>query len=155
MITLDPKIMELSKDYSGGYHHQHFSAHGGSHLTNDGFIGSDQAIFLSSDNEITHKSPACIAAPLVTMTARNVISLGTSRHTPRNLPVRLYVPDKLSITTKHLSIRDIEILQDPQHGFISCKTLTLFKSREDNPPHFEIVLSWVIRDDTNVEIVLK
>ena len=152
MATLDPAIMALSCEYKRGYHPGVFSAHGDPYLKNDGFIGSDHAIFLSSDNEITHKSPACIAAPLVTMVARNVINLGTSGPNTHTFPVRLYVPDQISITTKHLSIGDIEILKKPQHGFISCKTLTLFQSTEDAPPHFEIVLSWVSRDDTNVEV---
>ena len=59
-------------------------------------------VFLSSKDLMTHEAPACVAAPLVTMVANKAINLGVAGQGSQPVPVRLYVPEQLSITTTHL-----------------------------------------------------
>lgn len=150
-------VIRLKDEYSGGsmYGGHTLSAHAGRSILNNGFMGSSNIVFLSSKNSIIHEAPACIAAPLVTMVAKNVLSLGIAGQGNQPVPVRLYVPDQLSLTTKHLSIGDISMLVEPQHGFISCKKMTLSKSTEEDPTHFEVVKSWVINDDVEIETIRR
>jgi hypothetical protein len=118
-------------------------------------MGSANVVFLSSKDSIIHEAPACVAAPLVTMVAKNVISLGIAGQGDQPIPVRLYAPQQLSITTKHLSVGDVMVLVEPQQGFISCKRLTLSKSTAEDPAHFEVVKSWVMNDDVEIETVRR
>lgn len=150
-------VIKLRDEYSGGsmYGGDTFSAHVGQSISNNGFMGSANVVFLSSKDAIIHEAPACVAAPLVTMVAKNVISLGIAGQGDQPVPVRLYAPQQLSITTKHLSVGDVMMLVEPQHGFISCKKLTLSKSTEEDPAHFEVVKSWVMNDDVEIETVRR
>ena len=147
-------VIRLRDEYTGGsaYGGVTFTAHAGKSISNTGFFGSGGAVFLSSKDSIIHEAPACVAAPLVTMVAKNAISLGIKGQGDLPIPVRLYAPQQLSITTKHLSVGDVMLLGEPEHGFISCKKLTLSKSTEEDPAHFEVVKSWVMNDDVEIEI---
>ncbi len=151
-------VIRLRDEYSTGgavYGGTVCSVHGGNSISNSGFIGSANVVFLSSNNFIIHEAPACVAAPLVTMVAKNAISLGIAGQGDQPAPFRLYAPDQLSITTKHLSVGDVMMLVKPENGFISCKKLTLSKSTEEDPAHFEVVKSWVMNDDVEIETVRR
>jgi hypothetical protein len=152
-ITNDTIITKLRDEYSGGsmYGGQSLNIHAGTAVKNNGFMGSENIIFLSSKNSITHEAPACIAANLVTMVAKNTISMGLAGQGKESFPVRLCVPSQLSITTKHLSIGEVMLLVEPEHGFISCKKLTLLKPAENDPENFEVIKSWVMNDDAEIE----
>ena len=118
-----------------------------------GFVGSKNALFLSSSDSLTFESPACIAAPLVTLVAENEIKLGVAGRGQKLPPVRLCASQQLLITTNHLSIGDVVmIIPESQRVFISCKKLTLSKSTKEDPPHFELIKSLIINDDVEVEI---
>lgn len=149
-------VLALKKEYSGGgmYGDNMCAAHAKS-ISNNGFIGSKTAVFLSSQDSITHETPACVAAPHVTMVAKNAISLGMAGQKDLPVPVRLYTPEQLCITTNHLSVGNIMILIEPKHGFISCQKLTLSKSTEEDPEYVEIVKSWVMNDNVEIETVCR
>lgn len=149
--------MKLRDEYSreSMYGGCTFSAHAGRSISNNWFMGSANIVFLSSKDSIIHEAPACVAAPLVTMVAKNAISVGIAGQGDQPVPVRLYTPQQLSITTKHLSVGDVMMLVEPQHGFISCKKLTLSKSIEEDPPHFEVVKSWVMNDDVEIDTIRR
>ncbi|MBN9377476.1 MAG: hypothetical protein BGO14_10305 [Chlamydiales bacterium 38-26] len=148
-------VVKLRDQYLGGtmYGSQTFVTHATQSIINRGFMGSANVAFLTSLDAIVHEAPGCIAAPLVNMIAKNSISLGMAGKRDQPVPVRLYAPTKLSITTKHLSVGDLMILVEPEHGFVACKKLTLSKSTEEDPDYFEIVKSWVINDDMDVEVI--
>lgn len=150
-------VVKLRDEYSGGsmYGGQSFVAHAGQSIRNNGFMGSANVVSLTSLDSIVHEAPGCIAAPLVNMIAKNAISLGMAGKGDQPVPVRLYAPRQLSITTKHLSVGDLMILVEPEHGFVACKKLTLSKSTEEDPDYFEIVKSWAINDDMDVEVLSK
>jgi hypothetical protein len=145
--------MGLRNEYSEGvcYAEHVLTAHADKSIINGGFMGAGNVVFLSSLDLITHEAPGCIAAPLVNMVAKNVIGLGMVGQGSQPIPVRLYAPELLSMTAKHLAIGEIRLLAEPKHGLVSCKKLTLSKSTEEDPDHFEIVKSWVISDDVEVE----
>ena len=151
-LVIDRLEGEYSKGIYGGNCCNLFA--GGSIIYN-GFIGSHYVVFLTSMDSIIHEAPACIAARLVNMVAKESISLGIAGQGSQPVPVRLYAPEQVTITTKHLSIGDITLLTEPEHGFISCKRLTLSKAQEEDPDYFEIVKSWVIDDETEVETILR
>ena len=75
---------------------------------------------------------------------------------PESLPPNsspLYAPDMLTITTKHLSIGEMEILKKPKAAFLYCSKLTLVKTKKEKPACFEMVKSWAINDDMEIETV--
>lgn len=150
-------VAKLRDQYSGGsmYGHELCSSYSAQGLINTGFIGSSNVVFLSSKNKIVHEAPACIAAPLVNMVAKEVVCMGMQGQGEQPVPVRIYAPGQLSITAKHVSVGDIMMIVEPQFGFITCKKLTLSKSTEEDPAHFEIVKSWVLGDDTEIETVSR
>lgn len=148
-------VVKLRDQYLGGtmYGSQSSVIHANQSIINRGFIGSANVVFLTSLDAIVHEAPGCIAAPLVNMIAKNSISLGMAGKRDQPGPVQLYAPTKLSITTKHLSVGDLMILVEPEHGFVACKKLTLSKSTEEDPDYFETVKSWAINDDMDVEVI--
>ena len=90
------------------------------------------------------------------MVAKNAIFLGMVGQGSQPFPVRLYTPKSISMTTQHLSVGDIQILVEPAFGgFIYCKKLTLLKSEEKEPDAFEIIKSWVMNDDAEIETVSR
>lgn len=115
------------------------------------FLGSAQAIFLSSRSNMEHESPACIAAPLVNMVAKEAISLGVDSRTPADKVV-IYAPEQFSISAKHVKIGNILLMVTPRAAFITCKKLTLLKSQEADPDYFPVVKSWLVNDDTVIEV---
>jgi|ERR1700733_5982590 len=122
-------------------------------MSYNGFWGSPHAVFLSSASFMEHIPPACIAAPLVTLVAKESIKLGITSPTPADRVV-IYAPEQLSISTNHLSIGNILLVVAPKFGFISCSKLTLSKRPgEEDPDYFKVVKSWVISDKTEIEIV--
>lgn len=146
---------KLKDEYSGGvmYGHESLVIHGAQCIGNNGLMGSLNVVSLSSLDAIIHEAPGCIAAPLVNMIAKNAISLGMTGQGDQPVPVRLYAPTQLSITTKHLSVGELMILVEPKYGLVACKKLTLSKSTEEDPYYFEIVKSWAINDDMEVEVI--
>lgn len=155
--TQNDVVIRLRDEYLEGtmYGEKQLFLYAGNSINNNGFMGSANVAFFSSMNSIIHETPACIAAPLVNMIAKNAISLGMAGQGSQPIPVRLYAPKQLSITTKHLSVGDIMMIIEPKYGFISCRKLTLQKSTEEDPENFEIVKSWVIDDDVEIETVQK
>lgn len=65
--------------------------------------------------------------------------------------MRLYAAEHLALTTAHVVVGDMEIVSAPMRGYIGCRKLTFVKSTEEDPPHFEIVRSWVMDDATEIE----
>jgi hypothetical protein len=148
-------VRQLRNDYTGGvsYGVQSLSAAAGGSIVNNGFMGSEAVVFLSANDSITMEAPGCVAAPLVTMVAKNAISLGMSGQGSQPVPVRLYAGNQLSITTDHLSIGDIALVTTPEHGMVFCRKLTLSTSQEHDPAYFEIVQSWLMStNNRDVEI---
>lgn len=147
-------ISSLKSEYDEGakYNDIRTSIHGDCPIEIRGFFGSLNVVYLTNDHSITYESPACIAAPFVTMVAKDAISIGMKGNGDHNVPVRVYAPKVLSITTKHLSIGNL-MLGKTENGFISCKKLTLAKSTDTDPPHFETVKSWLINDDVEIETI--
>ena len=148
-------VLRLRDEYSGGsmYGNQSLVAHVRTSINNTGFMGSSTVVFLTSMDSIVHEAPACIAAPLVNMVAKNTINLGMTGQGSQPVPVRLFAPQGLTITAKHLSIGDVSVLTEPKNALLSCSKLTLSKSTEEEPAYFEVVRSWAINDDMEVEVV--
>jgi hypothetical protein len=149
-------VAKLKDEYLGDsiiYTNQTLNTFANGSIINNGFMGSGNITILTSLKAITIEAPGCIAAPVVMMVAKNIICLGRSGQGSQSVPVRLYAPRQLSITAKHLSIGDVRILVEPEHAFISCKKLTLSKSTEEEPAHFEIVKSWAINDAMEIEVI--
>lgn len=120
-------------------------------LTNYGFIGALSAVFLSSQTKMTHDSPACLAAPLITLVAKEAIDLGVKGKKDSPIPVCLYAPEQISISTPHLSVGEIQLVAMPKFGYISCEKITFFKSGEKDPEYFDIIKSWVINKNVVIE----
>ena len=70
-------VNRLKDQYTGGtmYGGDSLVLHAGETISNKGFMGSANVVFLTSKNAIIHEAPGCIAAPLVNMVAKNSISL--------------------------------------------------------------------------------
>ena len=153
--TLSDIVLRLKDDYLGGsmYGEQSLVVNSGKITYNTGFLGSSTVVFLTSSDSIVHESPACIAAPLVNLVAMNAITMGMAGQGLQPVPVRLFAPISLTITTKHLFIGDIAILTEPKDALIFCSKLILSKSSEEAPAYFEVVRSWAINDDMEVEVV--
>lgn len=150
-------ILRLRDEYSSGsiYGHSSLTANARQAIRNGGFMGSSSVVFLTSNDSIVHEAPACIAAPLVNMVAQNAISMGVAGQELNSVPVRLFVTSQLTITTKHLSIGDVMILTEPKTAMLSCSRLTLFKSTDEEPDYFEVVKSWSINDEMEIEVITR
>lgn len=146
-------VTRLKGEYSNGvqYGISTLSMHAPELIYNNGFLGSSNVVFLSADRSIIHEAPGCVAAPLVNMVAQNAIMLGASGQGDQTVPVRLYAPEQLSITTNHFTIGAANLLVEPNHGFIFCRKLTLIQFTEEAPPYFEILASYLMNDDVAVE----
>lgn len=124
-------------------------------LVIDDFYGSGNTLnFLSK--VIIADGPALLAAPQVTLAAKRSISLGIVSSIES--PLRLFVPEMLTIATKHLLIgENVKILNNPpKNGVVFCKKLLFLKGEsEQDSEHFEIVKSWIQSDETEVEIALS
>ena len=55
---------------------------------------------------------------------------------------------------QRLTLGDI-IFKGPERALITCKKLTLSTSKAEAPDHFEVVKSWVVNDDAEMEILLS
>lgn len=123
----------------------------------NGFIGSYNLVDLSCREKIaiSIEAPACIAAPFVYMRSQEGIKLGMRGIGKEPVPVRLFVTEKLIISTKHLSVGKIMFLAVPEEGEIYCKKLALSKSTDSDVKNFEIIKSWIKSDDTEIETVQK
>ena len=121
-------------------------------MSNLMFLGSAQAIFLSSRSTMEHESPACVAAPLVNMVAKEAISLGMKSQKPTDRVV-IYAPEQLSISAPHVKIGHILFMISPRAAFITCKKLTLSKFKGPDPDYFPIVKSWLVNPDTVIETI--
>ncbi len=115
------------------------------------FVGSAERVLLKGLESLTLSSPACIAAPKVYMSAKKWIHIGMDQDSSL-FPVRLYVPEALRISTKRLSIGDVKMLAMPKTTEILCEKLILRKHQEEDPDYFEIVKSWLVDEDTEVEV---
>jgi hypothetical protein len=146
-------VNKLKGEYSSGvqYATDALSWNAKGSILNGGFIGSSIVVFLSSDEAIIHEAPGCVAAPLVNMVALNAIMLGASGQGDQPVPVRLYAPEQLSITTNHLTVGAANLLIEPKFGYISCRKLTLIQFTEEAPPYFEILASYLMNDDVTIE----
>lgn len=142
------KLMEDYKDSNriyGGI----LSVRAGESIKNAAFLGSKSVVSLTADNSIIHTTPAFIAAPLVTMIAKNAVIFFAL---DEQIPVRFYVPSKISITTKHLVVGNVKLLVEPNSGYVTCEKLTLVKSDRENPDQ-EIIESWITNDYCEIETV--
>lgn len=119
----------------------------------DGFIGSHMILLLSATDSIVLEAPAFIVAPTVNIVAKRALELGMKDRQSQPVPVQLYVPQILSITTKHLSVGEIKFLVEPENAFVSCEKLTLLKFTEEDPDYFEVVKSWSINDRMETEVL--
>lgn len=147
-------IIKLRSEYISKaiYSSERNSIHGEGDIDYSGFFGSENSLFLGSKKgSINLEAPACIAAPIVTIVAKGAITLGMKGK--RGELVQLYSPDTLSFTATHLSVGDIKLMTIPTMAYISCKKLTLAKSSVEDPDHFEVVKSWVVKDDAEIEKV--
>lgn len=116
------------------------------------FLGSASAIFFSSRSTMEHESPACMAAPLVNMVAKEAISIGMKSQKQADKVV-IYAPEQLSISAPHVKIGHILFMISPRAAFITCKKLTLSKFKGPDPDYFPIIKSWLVNTDTVVETV--
>lgn len=120
-------------------------------IENRDFLGSCDSLYLISQHSIVIQAPGCIAAPLVTMVAKNAIRFGTENSNNLLPPVKFYVSDQLGITTRTLTIGDIQLIEEPADAFISCRRLKFLQYAEEEPWHVEVVKSWVISNDTEIQ----
>ena len=150
--TYKDNILQMHASYTGQkqYNDGYISLPSKS-MKNWMFLGSAHAIFFSSRSKMEHESPACIAAPLVNMVAKEAISLGVNCRTSADKVV-IYAPEQLSISAKHVIIGNIKLMVTPRAAFITCKNLTLLKSQETDPDYFSVVKSWLVNDDTDIEV---
>jgi hypothetical protein len=150
-------VLQLKSQYSGGnmYVGRFLLINAGESIVNSGFMGSETVVSLGSNDSIKSEAPACIAAPLVTMVAKNAIDLGVLGQRELRVPVRLYSPEQLIITTNHFSIGDLSFLVEPKKAYISCKKLTLIKSTDEEPSVFEKVKSFLMSDDCEIEVMRR
>ncbi|NGX45256.1 MAG: hypothetical protein K940chlam2_00401 [Chlamydiae bacterium] len=150
-------VNSLMSEYSGGVMLGRISLEVAARdtLKNNGFMGSYNVVFLTSRDSIEHEAPGCIAAPLVNMFAKDKLSLGVAGQGSQPVPVRIFAPAQLTLTSQHLSVGDIKFLEEPKSGFLSCKKLTLIKPTEDEPVYFDLIKSWVIDDETQIEILKR
>jgi hypothetical protein len=125
----------------------------GNYIVNNRFMGSYSVVYLTAFNSIIHEAPGCIGAPFVNMVAKRAISLGMAGYEVQPVPLRLYCPKAITIVTKYLSIGDVRLLEIPENGFISCQKLTLSKSKEGDSDDFELIKSWAINDDMEIEVI--
>lgn len=148
-------IARLRNDYPAGptYGSTVLSIDTPDAVYNRDFMGSENLVFITCQDAIVHEAPACIAAPRVVMAAKNAIKLGMEGQGAHPFPVRLHVPQKLLLTAKQLCVGDLSLVVEPKRGFVSCQKLLLSKSTEEEPPHFEIVKSWVVNDDVEIAIM--
>lgn len=153
--TSSDPVLKLYNQYTRGsiYAGTRFVSFTKNRTINRGFMGSSNVVILCSENSIVHEAPACIAAPIVNMVAKNIISIGMAGQGRNPVPARLYAPEMLTITTQHLSIGELMLLTEPKNALLSCKKLTLSKSKEEEPDYFEVVRSWAINDDMKIEVV--
>ncbi|MFY7843439.1 MAG: hypothetical protein ACOVOR_05450 [Rhabdochlamydiaceae bacterium] len=147
-------ITQLKNEYSAGSIYGGQSLSASAHIfRNNGFVGSANVVFITCKDSIVHEAPACIAAPLVNMVAKNLITIGIESQKSQVAPVRFYTPSQLSITTKHLSFGSVDILVEPENAFIVCKKLTLPKHDKEESNDFELIKSWVMNEDCEIETV--
>jgi hypothetical protein len=148
------RINQLKEEYQDGviYGDKSLLVHANGVLINAGFMGSSQLVSLSSRDRIALEAPGCVAAPLIDMIAKNVISFGQTGKQNHPFPVRIYAPLKLSVTAQHVVVGDLDLLVEPKYGLFTCKTLTFFQSTPETPDYIEIIKSWGLNDDMEVEV---
>ncbi len=146
-------IVKLMEQYESGvtFGTNSLNIHVGESISNNGFFGSFERMFLYSKKEIIHNAPGCAAAPEIIMIANKIIGLGQDFSQAHIPPVRLFAPDKLILTTQHLRVGDLLILTEPTITSIACKKLTLIQHRDEAPESHEMIRSWLMYDDTAVE----
>lgn len=152
--TYTENILKIKSAYTepGYFVEGHMSVPSKS-IKNSGFLGSPHVVFMTSSTTITHDAPACIASPLISMIAKDSITLGVGSKDLRDKVV-IYAPEQFAITTKHLMVGNISLLVEPKFGFISCKKLTLVKSPGKDPDYFALIKSWLIHDDVKIETIV-
>ncbi|MDP1608497.1 MAG: hypothetical protein Q8L98_04180 [Chlamydiales bacterium] len=149
-MSIDLYINMINNEYpSSQYKEEPISEHSKKILKNNGFIGSRKAVILSSADSIIFNPLTCLAAPRISLVAENAIYfLGKTE-----FPVFLYPPERLRIGADRLIVGDIEMLTDPKEAYISCKILAFVQSTEQEHSSFEIVKSWVVNDDVEIETI--
>ena len=116
-----------------------------------GFMGAGNSLMLRSVTSYSIESPAFIAANIMTLMAKNALNLGLEGRGDHPQPVQIYAPQLFNLSAEHISIGDVRFLEQPSHGVLACKKLTLLRTTEEEPEHFEVVQSWLKNDNTQVE----
>lgn len=116
-----------------------------------GFMGAGKSFILRSVTSYSIESPAFIAASVMTIMVRNALNLGLEGREEHPQPVQIYAPQLFNLSARHISIGDVRFLEQPSHGVLACERLTLLKTTEEVPEHFEVVRSWLKHDNTQVE----
>lgn len=149
-MSIDLYINIINNEYpSFQYKEELISEHSKKISKNTGFIGSRKAVILSSADSMIFNPLTCLVAPRISLVAEHAIYfLGKTE-----CPVFLYSPERLRIAADRLIIGDIEILTEPKEAFISCNKLAFVQSTEEEHSSFEIVKSWVVNDDVEIETI--
>ncbi len=116
-----------------------------------GFMGAGKGFILRSETSYSLEAPAFIAANILTILARNALNLGLKGRGDHLQPIQIYAPQLFNISAPHISIGDVHFLEQPLKGVLACEKLTLSKTTEEDPEHFEVVKSWLKNDTTEVE----
>lgn len=114
------------------------------------FRGSYVIASLSANDSMELMPQACIAAPVVHLVAKQSLEMGVARSSTN--VVRIFAPNFLSISTKHLTIGKVQFMTEPAIAAINCSRLTVMQYEgEENSALLEKLKSWMISDSTIVE----
>ena len=125
----------------------------GTKYINHGFMGSYDRVFVQAGISIFCKSPGCFAAQEVELFSKQTIALGIEK-SDGPVPVRIYAPEKLIITTDHLRVGDLELLEkNVDTAIVACKKFTVYKQdpTDLDSDTIELLRSWLLFDSTDVQ----
>ncbi len=151
MSPTQTKVFELSQGYPTSMIATNFLFQKGEKLKFSNFSGSFNAIEIISSSSIAIESPACFAAPRVTLIAGKKIKLGLTKPEDRFPPARIYAPEHLTITTGHLLIGNIVPIISKGNVCVSCTKLTI-KGNVIPEAVVQTFKSWLL--DSGTEICL-
>ena len=160
-MSISEIILRIKREYTDGimFNEGAFLIKSTKTIDNTGFMGSLNTVILNTD-QIVMEAPGCIAAPVVNMVAKKIISIGMKGQGEHPVNARLFAPISLLMQTEHLSIGDLCVVSKTNYGAIFCEKLTFLLPKEESKKDrkclglidsVEIIESWVRSDVTEIE----
>lgn len=144
MISHEQTIIELKNQYKDPIFYDKDVTLQANYIIDNGFKGSYNTIVFTSKDTMTFEAPGCLAAPMITMVARNAINLGTSMQRNELFPLRIYAPLYLSIIADHITLGDLDLETIPKLAIIYCRKLSFLCVEAQEIPVYEKVKNWKI-----------